>query len=342
MAYRTVEESSLTGIADAIREAGGTGESLLFPAGFQAAISNMGGSGGTLTVTAPAGVLVSVGKDGKSKTKMADDSGIAVFKGLESGTWTVFITNGSETASKTVNIVADYATEISFNVIPEFAYTGEYEIVNDADEPISVSQDNWKIRFLTSGTLTFANLGNAENGIDVFLVGGGGGGSGGGGGGGYTKTLNGVSVATGTSYAISIGAGGTSSQDKGTAGTGGTTSAFDYSANGGYGGEGGSGKGNGGDGGSGGGGYGDSLTGKGGTDGGDGVRSTYAGGKGQGTTTREFAESGAGLYSSGGSHPSNNVITTANSGDGGGGLYNGNGSAAMDGASGIVVIRNAR
>ena len=114
MAYRTVEESSLTGIADAIREAGGTGESLLFPEGFRTAISNMGGSGGTLTITAPAGVLVSVGKDGKSKTKMADGSGIAVFQGLESGTWTVFITNGSETASKTVEIVADYATTITF------------------------------------------------------------------------------------------------------------------------------------------------------------------------------------------------------------------------------------
>ena len=43
MAFRSVEESSLTGIADAIRAAGETEESLLFPEGFQTAISNLGG-----------------------------------------------------------------------------------------------------------------------------------------------------------------------------------------------------------------------------------------------------------------------------------------------------------
>ena len=132
------------------------------------------GAGGTLTVTAPAGVTVTVSKDGKTKTKVAGSDGIVVFKGLAAGSWTVTITDGSQTAQKVAAINTDYALVISFNTIPEFTYTGDYEIVNDADEPITASQDNWKIRFLTSGTLTITNLNGAENGIDVFCVGGGG------------------------------------------------------------------------------------------------------------------------------------------------------------------------
>lgn len=114
MAYRTVEESSLTGIADAIREAGGTGESLLFPDDFLTAISNMGGTGGTLTVTAPAGSTVTATKDGKTLTRVAEADGVVVFRGLETGTWNLTITDGEQTASKPVNIVADYATSITF------------------------------------------------------------------------------------------------------------------------------------------------------------------------------------------------------------------------------------
>lgn len=70
--------------------------------------------GGRLTVTAPAGSTVTVSKDGKTLTRVAGADGIVVFRGLETGTWTLTITNGSETASKTVEIVADYATSITF------------------------------------------------------------------------------------------------------------------------------------------------------------------------------------------------------------------------------------
>ena len=112
------------------------------------------GKGATLTVTAPSGCTVTASKDGKTKTKTAGADGVAVFKGLKSGQWTVTITDGSHTAQKVADINTDYALVISFNTLPEFTYTGDYEIVNDADEPITASQDNWKIRFLTSGTLT--------------------------------------------------------------------------------------------------------------------------------------------------------------------------------------------
>lgn len=75
---------------------------------------NGGSSGGTLTVTAPAGVTVTVSKDGKTYTKTADTSGNAVFKGLKSGTWTVTITDGSQTATRSVVVTADYAVNIAF------------------------------------------------------------------------------------------------------------------------------------------------------------------------------------------------------------------------------------
>lgn len=73
-----------------------------------------GGTGGTLTVTAPANVTVTVSKDGKTKTKNSGTSGVVVFKGLASGTWTLTITDGSQTSSKPVVVTADYSTVIAF------------------------------------------------------------------------------------------------------------------------------------------------------------------------------------------------------------------------------------
>ncbi|WP_308275286.1 hypothetical protein [Prevotella sp.] len=73
-----------------------------------------GGTGGTLTVTAPANVTVTVSKDGKTKTKNSGTSGVVVFKGLASGTWTLTITDGAQTSSKPVVVTADYSTVIAF------------------------------------------------------------------------------------------------------------------------------------------------------------------------------------------------------------------------------------
>ena len=311
-----------------------------------------GGAGGTLTVTAPANVTVTVSKDGKTKTKNSGTSGVVAFKGLASGTWTVTITGDDKTAKKSVVIITDYSTAISFSTIPEFTYTGDFEIVNDSDEPISVSQDNWKIRFLTSGTLTFTNLNGAEGGIDVFLVGGGAGGNysyrgGAGGGSGYTSTTRAVTVQVGIEYDIAIGAGGAGAKTSGGR-AGGVTSAFGSIANGGatlsdngvYGGDGGSG------GGSGtlnqdkDGAY--SKAGVGGTDGANG-QGTHPG-TGQGTTTREFGEPSGTLYATGGKGAAGNNITpdpvSQNTGDGGNGA--GGSIESTAGGSGIAIIRNTR
>lgn len=72
------------------------------------------GTGATLTITAPAGCTVTISRDGKTKTKTAGADGVAVFKGLETGTWTVTIANGTDTSTDTVDLVADYTKEMSF------------------------------------------------------------------------------------------------------------------------------------------------------------------------------------------------------------------------------------
>ena len=306
-------------------------------------VTEGGGAGGVLTVTVSPGELVTVSNSDKSQAKTANASGVAVFKGLKAGPWTVAVTRNGKPTAKTVIVVTDYSVSIPLSLIPEFTYTGDYEIVNDSDETITVSQDNWKIRFLTSGTLTFTNLNGAENGIDVFLVGGGGNGEtirgAHGGGGGYTKTVKGISITIGTPYTVTIGA------------SSGTSSAFGASANGASGANGGSG--------GGGGGSSSGTSGNGGSNGGNGTAGNVSGGgTGQGTTTREFGESTGKLYSGGGGGSSANAGSAgdstagagaaygqaakngvANTGGGGGGAYDG---IAGSGGSGIVIIRNAR
>lgn len=76
--------------------------------------SGGGGTGGTLTVTAPAGVTVTVSGNGKVKTRIAGSDGTAVFRGLSSGVWTVAITDGNQSAEKTVTVTADYAVTMAF------------------------------------------------------------------------------------------------------------------------------------------------------------------------------------------------------------------------------------
>lgn len=291
------------------------------------------------------------------------------------GTYKVYcrVTNAAGSVNSRTATLTVQATK------PEFSYSGTYKIEQDGSY-------HWKLNLLTSGKLKFTHLGCFVSGIDVFCVGGGGAGCNAGGGGGYTKTGKKVSVAAGTEYTITIGAGGqptTSDHNEFqtySGNDGGNTSAFGVTANGGkaanhkyvssenesysYAG----------DGASGGGVHGNGTTwtsGNGGSDGSAGGTGSnkhprsYAG-AGQGTTTREFGESGGKLYAggggggnygegaaaSGGSGGGGNGATrysdkisggsagSTNTGGGGGGGYgNGHGFA---GGSGVAVIRDAR
>lgn len=328
-----------------------------------------------ITVSCPAGSTVTA-RLGSCTRKAAASSGTAVLRVPRAGDWVITAVKGSDSASATVRITGRNqrkSVTLSYSQIPEFTYTGSFEIVNDAGEAISASQGNWNIRLLTSGNLSFQDLRNAASGIDIFLVGGGGGGSAvgsnpvyshpayygsAGGGSGYTATQSGVSVSTGTSYAATIGAGGEVHADGGASSI--TIGGSTYSANGGkcstY-------NAAGGDGGSGGGGGGDNKPADGGTDGSNGGNGLdlYSqvmenGGKGQGTTTRAFGESTGVLYANGGgagggyNANTGRSITqsdtggdTPNTGNGGkGGGYREAGGTATGGGSGIIIIRNHR
>lgn len=319
--------------------------------------------GGTLVVSAPPNATVTVTNGTKTYTKSADSSGSVTFEGLTTGTWTITASKSGNTNSTTIDIVVDYEGIIEYDGVPIFTYTGSYQIVDDSNNVIQDTDGNWKIRFLTSGKLTFSKLRTAANGIDVFCVGGGANGQNGsssgtydavdggdGGSGGKTTTKKGVSVVTGTEYTITVG------------GAGGQTSAFGVSAAGGTISTGGSGGGKGGA-------Y-NIAAGSGGSDGSDGGAGgwNYPDSTGQGTTTREFGESGATLYSGGGGggggrygatygsrgsggaggggaggKRANGVAGTANlGGGGGGGGSDVTGYSGGAGGSGIVVIRNAR
>lgn len=76
--------------------------------------SGSGKIGCELIVNAPANVTVSVLKDGKTYSRISDSSGRATFKGLTTGDWTVVISNGTQTATSTITVTADYSATIDF------------------------------------------------------------------------------------------------------------------------------------------------------------------------------------------------------------------------------------
>ncbi len=254
----------------------------------------------------------------------------------------------------------------------DFTYTGTCQVLDDSTE----SSNEWRIKFLTSGVLKFTAKVAVD--LFLVGGGGGGAGyalnSGsypsGGGGGGYTKSLSNISLAANTSYTITIGDGGAAGEKSvagnsngNNGGNGGSTtisSISNGSVNGGNGGNDGSHSHSyaidGGNGGSGGGAgcsmatrvttYTRSTRATNGANGGKcGIASGTGSivsfgtvGTGQGTTTREFGDPAATLYSTGGASGGvgdpNSPI--ANSGNGGDGRATGGNSA---GSSGILVIR---
>lgn len=76
-----------------------------------------GGTGATLTVNAPAGVSVIATNSTTERTytRTANSSGVAVFKGLPTGTYSVHITDGTTTSKDfTATVVADYELTVKF------------------------------------------------------------------------------------------------------------------------------------------------------------------------------------------------------------------------------------
>lgn len=258
------------------------------------------------------------------------------------------LTMGKEDVTLTANWLA-YTDMFTYYVNGNPGVSGTDYIINDD------TNENWRIKFLKSGT--FTPLINMS--IDVFIVGGGAGGrfptgtytGGYGGGGGKTGTWTSISLNANQGYAIVIGAGG-SGGTSAWGGNGGTSSAFGYSKEGGIQASGGSGGGT----------NGNTTTHAGG---GGASNGGNAYGTGQGTITREFSEITGDLYAGGGggggsqysdgyggaggagggangggwNTAGSSAAANTGGGGGGGGAYNKNGGA---GGSGIVIIRNSR
>ena len=235
----------------------------------------------------------------------------------------------------------------SIGGLPQFTYTGDYTLLDDGDK-------NWRIKLLTSGTLTFTK---APGFVDLFLVGAGGTTgsddnssktSYSGAGSGYTITR--TAELFKESYEISIGASPTTVGDGGDTSITGT--GVNFTAPGG---KKGTLAGPGGDGASGGGAAqksGSKNGASGGSDGSDGGATANLGGKGQGTTTREFGELSGDLYSPGGGAGRGYSSSWGTAGSPGEGLTGSNSGAGGTadpsdadkriGGSGIVIIRNHR
>lgn len=274
----------------------------------------------TINVTYPAGSTCTA-SNGDTTLRAPDTSGKWTCIVPNAGSWTISGTLGGQSDRKTVSISSDGQTAsvaLAYRITPEFTYTGSYQVVDDNDSPISDFaswKGNWKIRFLTSGTLTFTNLHGFNGLIDLFLVGGGGGGTGGAdyspdggesggnaGSGGFNKTVKSISINTGVSNPISIGSGGNGSSyaQPNNSNPGGRSSAFSHAA-----------------------------------DGGTGIGTSRTVHEFGGSTGKEYAKAGA--YRGGGND------APANTGNGGNGAIPIHGGASgKKGGSGIVIIRNKR
>ena len=134
-----------------------------------------GGTGATLTVTALAGCTVTVSKAGKTKTKAAGADGVAVFKGLSTGTWTLSITDGSQAAQKTVAITADYATSITFfSATIHITYpAGSVCTVTDGKTTLTApdTRGTWDCVVPNAGTWTVTYKGSVWTSVNITTSG---------------------------------------------------------------------------------------------------------------------------------------------------------------------------
>lgn len=122
-----------------------------------------GGSGATLVVTGVAGDTCTITNGTKTYTKTFGTDKKATFKGLATGTWTVKMTNGSKTSTRTITITADYALTIAyFSATIKVTYPAKSKAVikNSSgtqiawDENSGTSAKTWNATVGATGTYT--------------------------------------------------------------------------------------------------------------------------------------------------------------------------------------------
>lgn len=130
-------------------------------------VNTGGGSGCILTITAVASETVTISKNGKSKSKTADSKGVAVFRGLDTGKWTITIVRGGVPITRVVTVTADYSV-----AIPLFAATinitypaGSTCTCSDGTTTLSApdTSGTWACIVPNAGTWTAAATDGVEN-----------------------------------------------------------------------------------------------------------------------------------------------------------------------------------
>lgn len=138
-------------------------------------VNTGGGSGCILTITAVASETVTISKNGKSKSKTTDSKGIAVFRGLDTGKWTIVIVRGGVPITRVVTVTADYHV-----AIPLFAATinitypaGSTCTCSDGTTTLSApdTSGSWTCIVYNAGTWTAtATDGDKSKSADVVIT----------------------------------------------------------------------------------------------------------------------------------------------------------------------------
>lgn len=125
-----------------------------------------GGSGATLVVTGVAGDTCTITNGTKTLTKTFGTDKKATFKGLATGTWTVKMTNGSKTSTRTITITADYALTIAyFSATIKVTYPAKSKCIIKNSSGTQVASDTntgtaaktWTATVSASGTYTITS-----------------------------------------------------------------------------------------------------------------------------------------------------------------------------------------
>nr|DAQ80212.1 MAG TPA: hypothetical protein [Caudoviricetes sp.] len=138
-------------------------------------VNTGGGSGCILTITAVASETVTISKNGKSKSKTADSKGVAVFRGLDTGKWTITIVRGGVPITRVVAVTADYSV-----AIPLFAATinitypaGSTCTCSDGTTTLSApdTSGTWACIVPNAGTWTVSSTdGDKSKSADVVIT----------------------------------------------------------------------------------------------------------------------------------------------------------------------------
>lgn len=124
-----------------------------------------GGSRATLTVTSTGAGTITISNAllGKSYSKTVAAGGTVKFQGLKSGTWTVKLSDGTQTTTQTITITADYSMQVSyFSATISITYPAKSNCVvkNSSGTTVAsntntgASAKTWEATVTASGTYT--------------------------------------------------------------------------------------------------------------------------------------------------------------------------------------------